>query len=114
MVTGQWSGLPVCNVILILTLFVLLLVVYFISHLAILRNPTVSLVWVYNRTKSLDRPRKIFRWTLYHWGVLVETTLPCSLLLGIFGHIEIFLKHTEIYVKPTEGLLINHGTIFNR
>ena len=35
------SGLPVCNVILILTLLVLLLVVYFISHLAILRNPTL-------------------------------------------------------------------------
>ena len=34
---SRWSGLPVCNVILILTLLVLLLVVYFISHLAILQ-----------------------------------------------------------------------------
>ena len=62
---SRWSGLPVCNVILILTLLVLLLVVYFISHPAILRNPTLGLVWVYNRTNSVDRPRKIFRWTLY-------------------------------------------------
>ena len=40
---SRWSGLPTCNVILILTLFILLLAVYFISHLAILHQ---GLVWL--------------------------------------------------------------------
>ena len=33
-----WSGLPVCNVILILTFLILLLVVYFFSHIEILHQ----------------------------------------------------------------------------
>ena len=33
----------------------------------------------------------------YHWGVLFETTFPCSLLLGIFGHVG-FIHEMALYM----------------